>query len=113
VFALTTRHSEHKRLLQMRERERYIQHGIVQLKGNVEEDLASFQQFGPVDAYIDISLRPANTSTHIRSSLMAFKPFEMASLMGTISKDMAVPYVMAELNNFTIRGQYMYEREDA
>jgi len=30
VFALTTRHSGHMRLLQMRERERYIQHSFLE-----------------------------------------------------------------------------------
>lgn len=85
---------------------------IVQLKGNFEEDLASLQQFGPVDAYIDISPREANDSTHVRSCLMALKPYGRASLMGVLSKDIAIPYVMAVLNNLTIRGQYMYERED-
>lgn len=86
---------------------------IVQLKGNFEEDLASLQQFGPVDAYIDISPAAANDSTHVRSCLMALKQYGRASLMGVIQKDIAVPYVMAVLNNLTIRGQYMYEREDA
>lgn len=85
---------------------------IVQLKGNLEEDLASLQQFGPVDAYIDISPREANDSTHVRSCLMALKPYGRASLMGVLSKDIAIPYAMAMLNNLTIRGQYMYERED-
>jgi len=32
--------------------------------------------------------------------------------MGVIQKDIGVPYVMAVLNNLTIRGHYMYERED-
>jgi D-arabinose 1-dehydrogenase-like Zn-dependent alcohol dehydrogenase len=86
---------------------------IVQLKGNVEEDLVSLQKFGPIDAYIDISPGAANNSTHVRSCLMALKPYGRASLMGFIQKDIAIPYAMAVLNNLTIRGQYMYEREDA
>ncbi|PSS22746.1 hypothetical protein M430DRAFT_98267 [Amorphotheca resinae ATCC 22711] len=85
---------------------------IVQLKGNVEEDLASLKKFGPIDAYLDISPHSASDSTHIRTCLMAVKPYGRVSLMGTVAKDIAIPYVVAMLNNLTIRGQYMYERDD-
>ncbi|KAH8599015.1 hypothetical protein B0O99DRAFT_650228 [Bisporella sp. PMI_857] len=85
---------------------------IVQLKGNVEEDLASIKKFGPVDAYIDISPIAASDSTHVRSCIMAVKPYGRISLMGVILKDISIPYITACLNNLTIRGQYMYERED-
>jgi D-arabinose 1-dehydrogenase-like Zn-dependent alcohol dehydrogenase len=86
---------------------------IVQLKGSVEEDLAALQKFGSIDAYIDISPGVASDSTHVRSCIMAVKPYGRVSLMGVIHKDIAVPYVVAVLKNLTIRGQYMYEREDA
>ena len=43
---------------------------------------------------------------------MAIKQYGRISLMGIINKDIAVPYVLAVLKNLTIRGQYMYERED-
>ena len=32
--------------------------------------------------------------------------------MGIITKDIAFPYMMAMIKNLTIRGQYMYERDD-
>lgn len=85
---------------------------IVQFKGNFEDDLASLKQFGTIDAYLDISPAVANESTHVRSCIMAVKQYGRVSLMGVIQKDINVPYVMAVLNNLTIRGQYMYERED-
>ena len=85
---------------------------IVQTKGNVEEDLASLRKFGQIDAYFDISPFAANESTHVRSCMMAVKQYGRVSLMGVLSKDIAIPYVTAVLNNLTIRGQYMYERED-
>ena len=45
---------------------------------------------------------------------MALRPYGPGfSLMGVIQNDIAIPYMMAMLNNLTIRGQYMYEREDA
>ena len=84
----------------------------VQLKGNVEEDTAMLQQFGKVDAYIDISPATASNSTHVRSCLMALKPYGKASLMGVIHGDIAIPYIVAMFKNLTIRGQFMYERED-
>ena len=85
---------------------------IVQLKGDVQEDLANLSKFGTVDAFLDISPAAANDSTHVRSCIMAVKQYGRISLMGIINKDIAVPYVLAVLKNLTIRGQYMYERED-
>jgi threonine dehydrogenase-like Zn-dependent dehydrogenase len=84
----------------------------VQLKGDVEQDLASLKKFGTIDAYIDISPFAANESTHVRSCIMAVKQYGRVSLMGVLMKDIAIPYVVAVMNNLTIRGQYMYERED-
>ncbi|RFU26347.1 hypothetical protein B7463_g9991, partial [Scytalidium lignicola] len=86
---------------------------IVPIKSNFEEDLAALKAFGPIDAFLDISPHVANDSSHIRSCFMALKPYRRASLMRVITKDIAIPYMVATLNNITIRGQYMYEREDA
>lgn len=85
---------------------------LVQLKGNVEEDTAMLQQFGKIDAYLDISPAAASKSTHVRSCLMALKSYGRASLMGVIDSDVAIPYIVAMFKNLTIRGQFMYERED-
>jgi threonine dehydrogenase-like Zn-dependent dehydrogenase len=85
---------------------------IYQLKGDVGEDLAGLKKFGTIDAYLDISPAAADDSTHVRSCMMAVKKYGRVSLMGIISKDIAMPYMLAVLNNLTIRGQYMYERED-
>lgn len=83
-----------------------------QTKGDFQDDLVALKNFGPIDAYIDISPPQANDSTHIRSCLFALKQYGRASLMGAIHKDISIPYVVAMHNNLTIRGQYMYERED-
>lgn len=53
----------------------------VQLTGNVEKDIATLQQFGKIDAYLDISPAAASTSTHVRSCLMALKLYGRASLI--------------------------------
>jgi threonine dehydrogenase-like Zn-dependent dehydrogenase len=78
----------------------------------VEEDIATLQKFGKIDAYIAISPAAASKSTHVRSCLMALKPYGRASLMGVIDSDIAIPYMVAMFKNLTIRGQFMYERED-
>ncbi|KAF7853910.1 hypothetical protein EAF04_010576 [Stromatinia cepivora] len=85
---------------------------IVQTSGNYEEDLAKIKAFGPIDAYLDLSPKEANGSSHIRACLMSLKNYGRASLMGVPTNDIDIPYMMAVMNNLTIRGQYMYERED-
>lgn len=83
----------------------------LQLKGDINEDLAALKKFGTIDAYLDIS-PAANESRHIRSCIMAVKQYGRVSLMGVIMKGIAIPYAMAVMQNLTIRGQYMYEGED-
>ncbi|KUJ13584.1 GroES-like protein [Mollisia scopiformis] len=85
---------------------------VLQLKGKVEEDLAGLKNFGVIDAYLDMSPFAANESTHVRSCMMAVRQYGRVSLMGVSMKDIPIPYVVAVMNNLTIRGQYMYERED-
>ncbi|KAH8816726.1 chaperonin 10-like protein [Xylogone sp. PMI_703] len=86
---------------------------IVPIKNNVEEDLAALKAFGTIDAFLDISPHMANDSSHVRSCFMALKPYGRASLMGVLNNDIAIPYFVATIKNITIRGQYMYEKEDA
>ncbi|TGO63064.1 hypothetical protein BOTNAR_0105g00240 [Botryotinia narcissicola] len=85
---------------------------IVQTTGNYEEDLARIEALGPVDAYLDLSPQEANGSSHIRACLMSLRDYGRASLMGVPTNDIDIPYMMAVMKNLTIRGQYMYERED-
>lgn len=85
---------------------------ILQLKNDFQEDLVALKKFGTIDAYLDISPAVANDSTHVRSCFMALKPYGRVSLMGVLQKDVAIPYFMATIKNLTIKGQYMYERED-
>ncbi|KAF7896641.1 uncharacterized protein EAF01_009044 [Botrytis porri] len=85
---------------------------IVQTTGNYEEDLARIKTLGPVDAYLDLSPQEANGSSHIRACLMSLRDYGRASLMGVTTNDVDISYMMAVMKNLTIRGQYMYERED-
>ena len=86
---------------------------VVQLTNDPEKDMASLQKFGEIDAYIDISPAAAEGSTHVRTCLMALKYYGRVSLMGVLSSDIPIPMVIAVMKNLTIRGQYMYQRQDA
>ena len=82
------------------------------LTGDAQADAALLKSFGPADAYLDISPAQAAESTHHAACFDALRPYGRASLMGAVSTHVAVPHVMAMFKNLTIRGQYMYERED-
>ena len=86
---------------------------IVPITGDPEADTASLKQWGPVDAYIDLSPPSASESTHIRSCFPALRKYGRACLMSIISHDVAVPYTLLTWNSLTIKGQFMYERDDA
>lgn len=86
---------------------------VLQLKDNVEEDVAALQKFGTIDAFLDISPFAATGSTHVRSCMLALRNYGRVSLMGVLGSDIAVPYVVAMFKNLTIKGQYMHEPEDA
>lgn len=86
-----------------------------QLKGNHEEDTAALKQLGRVDAYIDMSPATAADSTHLRSCFWALKPDGRASLMGStlLARDLTLAYRSIMLHNFTIKGRFMCDRDDA
>lgn len=86
---------------------------VVQITGDVQADTAALKQWGPVDAYLDITPPSAAGATHPRSCLAALRKYGRACLMGSLGDDVAVSNVLIMLNSLTIRGQYMYERADA
>ncbi|KAL2151794.1 hypothetical protein VTH82DRAFT_6892 [Thermothelomyces myriococcoides] len=86
---------------------------VVPLTGDVETDTASLQRFGTVDAYVDLSPPAAGSSSHVRSCLAALRKYGRACIMNIMGQDVAVPYALLTWNSLTIKGQFMYEREDA
>ena len=82
---------------------------ILQTKGNADEDAKNLEQFGTIDAFMDFS--PVS-SPHTRTCLMALKQYGRASLMGSTTDDIPISNLMLVAKNITIRGQFMYERED-
>ena len=82
---------------------------ILQTKGNPEEDAKNLANFGTIDAFMDLS--PVS-SPHTRTCLMALRQYGKALLMGGITNDIPISNLMLVAKNLTIRGQFMYERED-
>ncbi|KAK3348993.1 hypothetical protein B0T25DRAFT_232401 [Lasiosphaeria hispida] len=85
----------------------------VQPTGDTDKDTAAIMAHGPVDAFIDISPPEATGSGHLKSCINSVRQYGRISLNGGRG-DPSIPlsYIVAVLKNLTIRGQYMYERED-
>ncbi|KAL8834273.1 MAG: hypothetical protein Q9170_003818 [Blastenia crenularia] len=79
---------------------------------DVQADLHTLQQFGQIDAYLDLSPPAAAKSTHIESCLMAVKPYGKVSLMGGIRDHVRIPYFLVMFRSLQLRGRFMYERSD-
>lgn len=86
---------------------------IVALTGDVERDAKTLSRATGgkgLDAYIDFSPRAAAKSTHIKSCLLALKPFGRASFMGGIMEDISIPYSLMMFKSLQLRGKFMYDR---
>lgn len=84
----------------------------VQMTGDVQADLESLQKFGTIDAFFDISPPAAINSTHYKSCILALRQAGRVSLMGGLTGDVAFPYHAIMHRNLTLKGKWMYERED-
>uniref|UniRef100_L7IXP0 Alcohol dehydrogenase-like C-terminal domain-containing protein n=1 Tax=Pyricularia oryzae (strain P131) TaxID=1143193 RepID=L7IXP0_PYRO1 len=67
---------------------------------------------GPVDVYMDVSPPAASGSSHMRSGFKALGVGARAVLMGFVPDDIPLSYTEAMFKNLTVKGKYMYERED-
>ncbi|MCJ1432222.1 hypothetical protein MMC27_001578 [Xylographa pallens] len=84
----------------------------VPMTGDVVADLKALQGFGAIDAYFDISPPEAAGSTHLKSGILALRPGGRVSLMGGIQGDVAIPHSAVMHRNLTLKGCWMYTRED-
>ncbi|KAI7977687.1 hypothetical protein EIK77_010278 [Talaromyces pinophilus] len=85
----------------------------VPITNNIQTDTAAIASFGlPVDVYFDISPPSASESTHLKSGILSVRHGGRVSLMGGIKGDVAVPLGYVMHANITIKGKWMYERED-
>jgi threonine dehydrogenase-like Zn-dependent dehydrogenase len=85
---------------------------IVQITGEMEADNKALLQYGPVDAYFDISPPEAATSTHLKSAILALRHSGRVSLMGGIRGDIAIPLPIIVHRDLQLKGKWMYSRED-
>lgn len=85
----------------------------VLITNNIQTETAAIASFGlPVDVYFDISPPSASESTHLRSGILSVRHGGRVSLMGGIKGDVSVPLGYVMHANMTIKGKWMYERED-
>ncbi|KAI0841780.1 NAD(P)-binding protein [Hypoxylon sp. FL0890] len=79
----------------------------VKISGDVQEDVNALAKFGPLDAYFDISPRPASKSSHIKAGILSLRPGGRMSLMGGIPGEIEIPYWHVSYNGLTIKGTFM------
>ncbi|UNI23746.1 hypothetical protein JDV02_009547 [Purpureocillium takamizusanense] len=88
--------------------------GVV-ITGDVDADAAALTAHGPIDIYFDISPQVASagpdTFSHIKSGIAALRPGGRMSMMGGILGDVQVPYSLIMGKGLTLRGTFMYTRE--
>ncbi|KAI5458510.1 hypothetical protein BGZ63DRAFT_416157 [Mariannaea sp. PMI_226] len=88
----------------------------VQLTGEVEADTASIVAASgshPPDAFIDISPPAATGFTGTTACMMAVKSYGRIVLMGGRGDaSIPIPWPLALYKNLTIKGGFMYERDD-
>ncbi|KAE8547720.1 hypothetical protein EYB25_009513 [Talaromyces marneffei] len=85
----------------------------VLITNNIQAETAAIASFGlPVDVYFDISPPSASESTHLRSGILSVRHGGRVSLMGGIKGDVSVPLGHVMHANMTIKGKWMYERDD-
>ncbi|KAM0312719.1 hypothetical protein ACHAO8_006127 [Botrytis cinerea] len=82
----------------------------VRMTGDVEKDAAALQEFGTIDAVLDISPPAAAKSTHLKSAINSLRKGGRASLMG--SGEYAIDNWKVMGDNITLKGKLMYERDD-
>ena len=84
---------------------------VVQFTGDVAEDAKALQQFGAVDAYLDLSPPAAAKSTHFLACILALREGGKACFMGGVTENLSLPYGLIMFKNLQLRGRYMYSRE--
>ncbi|KAI1190776.1 alcohol dehydrogenase [Nemania serpens] len=85
----------------------------VQLTGDVEVDGAALGAFGPVDAVVDVSPPAATGATNFAAALSVLRNGGRVTLVGGRGdRTLPISYAKVVMNSLTIKGSYMYLRED-
>jgi NADPH:quinone reductase-like Zn-dependent oxidoreductase len=85
----------------------------VQITSDADADTAALQAAAraPIDVFFDISPPMAAHSSHVRSGIAAVRHSGRISLMGGIAGDVAFTYKTFMRRNLSMKGTWMYSRE--
>ncbi|KAM0511805.1 hypothetical protein ACHAPE_009481 [Trichoderma viride] len=83
----------------------------VTITGDEDKDSAALLKFGALDAVLDFSPAAASKSGHLNGAIKALRRKGRVSLMGGFS-DVPLPSFQIIANDITIKGKFMYERDD-
>lgn len=87
----------------------------VPLSGVLENDLQALNEAkngGEIDVVFDISPPMAKDSAHIKAGVMSLRHGGRLCLMGGLQNDIALPHSKIMHFDLTIKGKWMFERED-
>lgn len=84
----------------------------VQISGDLEKEMAALKEFGPVDAFFDISPPEAQKSTHIKSAILSLRHGGRVSLMGGLLEDVGIPHRFVMRRDIRLQGKWMCSRDD-
>ncbi|GIJ85020.1 hypothetical protein Asppvi_003875 [Aspergillus pseudoviridinutans] len=85
---------------------------VVQITNDHKQEMDALAQCGPADAFFDVSPPMAAGSSHIRSGMLSLKHSGRIVLMGPGVGEVTVPVAVLMAKNLTIKGKWMFERED-
>ena len=85
---------------------------LIQITNHLQQEVEALAKLGPADAFFDTSPPSAAGSSHIKSAIMSLRHSGRICLMGGGMGDMAIPASPVVRRNLTIKGKWMYERND-
>lgn len=85
---------------------------LIQITNDLQQEVEALAKLGAADAFFDTSPQFAAGSSHIKSAIMSLRHSGRICLMGGAMGDMAIPASPVVRRNLTIKGKWMYERDD-
>ncbi|BCS21767.1 putative isopropanol dehydrogenase [Aspergillus puulaauensis] len=85
---------------------------VVKITNNQRQEIDALARCGLADAFFDISPPMAAGSSHIVSGILSLKHSGRACFMGSGIGDVPIPAAALMAKNLTIKGKWMYERDD-
>jgi threonine dehydrogenase-like Zn-dependent dehydrogenase len=86
---------------------------MVAMSGDVETDTKALLEHGHADVYFDMSSPAVTNTTYMQAAVMALRPHGRMSIMGGITGNVELPYLLIMFKSLTIKGSFMYTREQA